>query len=138
MYIDKLLELETGAAAVTSSALGTNVVDLGSDRDIGPGKPIYWVVQILAIDATSADETYTFDIRSATDAAISSGVVAQLALNIPRATPVNTRFFGIVTNTNLRYLACRMALAGTTPSIQYKCWLTSEEPTSLFAYPNAV
>ncbi|WP_406568642.1 Bbp16 family capsid cement protein, partial [Burkholderia cenocepacia] len=47
MYIDSLLEFSR-AQALSASGASTNIIDLGSDRDIGPGRPL-WVVVAVAV-----------------------------------------------------------------------------------------
>lgn len=56
--------------AVTSSAVGTNVLSLISDRSIGTGEPMAVVFHvIIAADQTSGDEDYTFDVEYSSNAA---------------------------------------------------------------------
>lgn len=56
------------AQAVTSTAISTNVIDLGSDptlRDIGNGQPMYLVILTqTACTDTSSDATVTFTLES--------------------------------------------------------------------------
>lgn len=60
--------------AVTASAVGTNVIDLQVDRDIGAGEPmsVFFNVEVAA-DQTSGDEDYTFQVEYASNAAQSTG-----------------------------------------------------------------
>ena len=73
MYIDKD-NLFSDSQAVSSSAVGTNVIDLSVDRSIGNGEPmaVVFVVEVAA-DQTTGDEDYTFDVEYATDAAQTTG-----------------------------------------------------------------
>ena len=60
MYVDNELLL-SDAQAVTTDAVGTNVIDLSVDRSIGNGEPMAVVFTIdVAADQTSGDEDYTF------------------------------------------------------------------------------
>lgn len=62
------------AQAVTTDAVGTNVIDLGVDRSIGNGEPMAVVFTVdVAADQTTGDEDYTFDVEYATDAAQTTG-----------------------------------------------------------------
>lgn len=73
MYIDKE-NLFSDSQAVTTNAVGTNVIDLSSDRSVGNGEPmgVVFVVEVAA-DQTTGDEDYTFDVEYATDAAQTTG-----------------------------------------------------------------
>lgn len=60
--------------AVTASAVGTNVYDMGVARSIGNGEPmsVVWSV-IVAADVGDGDEDFTFEVEYATNAAQSTG-----------------------------------------------------------------
>lgn len=69
MYIDSQLQF-SDAQAVTTDAVGTNVVDLSVDRSIGTGEPMGVLFTVdVAADQTTGDEDYTFDVEYASDAA---------------------------------------------------------------------
>jgi len=71
--VDSLL-LFSDAQAVTTDAVGTNVVDLSVDRGIGNGQPLCVVFVVdVAADQTTGDEDYTFDVEYATNAAQTTG-----------------------------------------------------------------
>lgn len=62
------------AQAVTTDAVGTNVIDLSLNRSIGNGEGMAAVFVITtAADQTTGDEDYTFDLEYATNAAQSTG-----------------------------------------------------------------
>ena len=62
--------LFSDAQAVTASAVGTNVINLLTDRSIGVGEPMCVLFAIdVAADQTTGDEDYTFDVEYASDAA---------------------------------------------------------------------
>lgn len=66
--------LFSDAQAVTTSAVGTNVIDLGSDRSIGNGEPMAVLFTVdVAADQTTNDEDYTFDVEYASNAAQTTG-----------------------------------------------------------------
>lgn len=72
-YIDALQEF-SDSQAVTATAVGTNVLDLVTDRSIGTGEPMAVVFHvIIAADQTSSDEDYTFDVEYASNAAQTTG-----------------------------------------------------------------
>jgi hypothetical protein len=73
MYIDAQ-QLFSDAQAVTTDAVGTNVIDLSQDRAIGNGEPMAVVFTVdVAADQTTGDEDYTFDVEFATNAAQTTG-----------------------------------------------------------------
>jgi len=73
MILDAQTKL-SDSQAVTTSAVGTNVIDLSVARSIGSGEPlcVMFVVEVAA-DQTSGDEDYTFDVEYASNAAQSTG-----------------------------------------------------------------
>jgi len=69
MILDAELQF-SDAQAITTDAVGTNVVDLGVARSIGSGEPMCVVFNVdVAADQTTGDEDYTFDVEYASDAA---------------------------------------------------------------------
>lgn len=73
MYVDAQLLFSDGQA-VTSSAVGTNVIDLSAAQSIGNGEPmgVVFIVDVAA-DQTTGDEDYTFDVEYASNAAQTTG-----------------------------------------------------------------
>lgn len=73
MILDAQLQF-SDSQAVTTDAVGTNVIDLGVDRSIGNGEAmaVVFIVEVAA-DQTSGDEDYTFDVEYASNAAQSTG-----------------------------------------------------------------
>lgn len=73
MYLDAQLQF-SDAQAITTDAVGTNVIDLSLDRSIGVGEPmaVYFMVDVAA-DQTSGDEDYQFDVEYASNAAQTTG-----------------------------------------------------------------
>ena len=73
MYIDSFLEF-SDSQAVTTAAVGTNVYDTTTARNLGNGEPLSVVITVeVAADQTTGDEDYTFDVEYATDAAQTTG-----------------------------------------------------------------
>ena len=99
------------AQAVTATAVSTNVVDLGVDRDIGIGEPVYLAVQVGTAFAgltsltvtlqTSADNSTWTDLYS-------SGAIALTELTAG-AQPVRV----VVPSRTDRYLRVNYTVAGT-------------------------
>lgn len=73
MFLDAQ-NLFSDAQAVTTDAVGTNVIDLGVDRSIGTGEPMCVLFTVdVAADQTTGDEDYTFDVEYASNAAQTTG-----------------------------------------------------------------
>ena len=64
----------SASQAVTTTAVGTNVIDLGVNRSIGNGEPMA-VAFFIEVDADqgAGDETYEFQVEYATNAGQSAG-----------------------------------------------------------------
>ena len=132
MRIDKNLEF-SDSQAVTSSSVGTNVIDLSIDRSIGNGEPMAVVFNVeVAADQTTGDEDYTFDVEYASNAPQSTGVQLVGRRVFESGTPVapaqdadllvvGFRIVIPVPPTDLseseRYLGIRYVTAGTSPTI---------------------
>lgn len=73
MFLDSQNKF-SDSQAVTTDAVGTNVIDLSVARSIGSGEPmaVMFVVEVAA-DQTTGDESYTFDVEYATNAAQTTG-----------------------------------------------------------------
>jgi len=136
MYIDKRSEFSS-AHTLAATGAGQNSIDLGSDRDIGPGTPMFLVAQISAIDAASANETYVLDLQTDDSDAFGSPTTIG-TITIPRTSAVGSRFVLGFPYGNERFLRINLTLGGTTPSITYSAWLTDKLPTAWQAYPDAI
>jgi hypothetical protein len=140
MILDKRLTF-TASQALTADAALTDSIDLGvagvPGRDIGPGQPVYWeVVVLVAPDATTGDETYTFNLQSDEDVAFGSPSLVA-TLTVPRTAKVGERFVAVVppiVNSNERYLRAFFDGGGTTPTITVASHLTTEQPPAWQAY----
>jgi len=124
MYIDSTLKF-SDAQALTATADSTNVIDLGTDRNIGKGEPMALVISVgVAADGTTTDETYQFQLETDDNAAMSSSTIigdltigyADLTLGSKHVIPMGL--------TNERYLQVVYTLGGTTPTITVDAWLS--------------
>lgn len=138
MYLDAQL-LFSDAQAVTSSAVGTNVIDLSQDRSIGTGEPMAVVFCVdVAADQTTGDEDYTFDVEYASAAAQNAGVqlvgrrVFESGTPTAPAQDADLLVAGFkfmiplpptVLSESERFLGIRYVTAGTTPTITCTAWL---------------
>lgn len=137
MYIDKRLEFADGHA-ITASGAGQNEVDLGSDRDVGVGRMLYWVLQLdVASDGTTGDETYSVALQTDDNSSFSSATDIA-TLTVPRGSAAGTRFVVGFPWSNERYLRVYSTLGGTTPSMTYSSWITDQEPAKWTAYPDGL
>lgn len=132
MFIDSQLEF-SDSQAVTSSAVGTNVLDLSVAQAIGVGEPLAVVFTVeVAADQTSSDEDYTFDLEMATNAAQSTGVQLLGRRVYESGTPTapaqnadllvaGYQFCIVIPKMDVgesaRYLGIRYVTAGTSPTI---------------------
>ena len=137
MMIDSLLEF-SDAQALTATAVSTNVVDLTSDRDVGPGRTVWVVLTIdVAPDSASADETYTVDLETDDNESFTSAT--QLwQYTIIRTAAQGAPFALAVPMDNERFLRLNYTLGGTTPTITVSAHLTDQEPFEHLTYPDAV
>ena len=124
MFLDAELQF-SAAQALTATAVSTNIVDLGVDRNIGKGEPMGVVVTVgVAADFTTADETYQFTVQTATDAAFTSPVtvVASATINGDELTE-GAKVVLPIGHDNLQFLRVNNTLAGTTPTVTVDAYL---------------
>jgi len=139
MYVDSQTLL-SDEQALTATAVGTNVIDLGVARSIGNGEAmaVLFVVDVAA-DQTTGDEDYTFEVEYSSVAAQTSGYVTMGRRLYESGTPAapaqdadllvaGYRFAIPIPPTgagdDARYLGIRCTLAGTTPTITINSYLT--------------
>jgi len=129
MIIDSRLEFSDKQVTTAGNTPSANVIDVGKNpRNIGPGQPLYVVVQLganAASDVTATVQTADADDFS-TKADIGSVVLAV-------GSPAGTRAVIGFPYANQRYIRLNYSAAGT-----FNAWLTSEPPTSWQAYPAVV
>lgn len=138
MYLDVQTQF-SDAQAVTVDAVGTNVIDLIQDRAIGEGTPmaVYFQVDVAA-DVTTGDETYTFDVEYASDAAQTTArkLMGRRVFQAGTPTAPNENALllvvGFIFNIPIpsttiseseRFLGIRYDTGGTTPIITVTSWL---------------
>lgn len=127
------------AAALTASAVSTNCYDLGAGysggtangaaRDPSVGIPEGIIITVgVAADHTTGNETYEFDIITATASDLTTGqlIVSQHVILFSDLT-LGARYWlpidaGRVTQ---RYLGASYVGGGTTPTITVTAWIAS-------------
>lgn len=145
MFVDSKLEF-SDAQAVTSTAISTNVIDLGDDntlQDIGAGEPMYLVVltQTAATDVSS-DATLTVSLESDSTANLATSATVHYttgALAFAAFSPAGTVLAAVrlpIGNYE-RYLGMRYTVAnGPLTAGNFDAFLTKDYGKFL-SYANA-
>jgi hypothetical protein len=123
----------SSSQALTATAIGTNVYDLGVATSAGTGEPIAVVFTVIvAADQTTGDEDYTFDVETCTDTLQTTGIQLLGRRVFESGTPTapaqdadllvagfqfNIIIPPVTAGETARYLGVRYRLAGTTPTI---------------------
>lgn len=125
------------AHAYTATAASSDYINLGSDRDIGPGKTLFFCVQVdVASDGTTGDETYSVALQTDDNSSFSSATDIA-TITIPRGTAAGTRYVIGFPFANEQYVRTYSTLAGTTPTVTLTSWI-GDQPTAWQAYPDAI
>ena len=141
------------AAALTSTAVSTNCYDLGAGyttgtsngdaRDPSVGIPEGVILCVgVAADHTTGDETYEFDIITATASDLTTGqlIVNQHIILYSDLTAGKKYWLPIdAGRVTQRYLGAKYIGAGTTPTITVTAWLGAwYEFEKIKYYPSAI
>ena len=126
MIIDSRLEFSVKQVLAATGA-STNVIELSTDRDIGPGRTM-WVV--ITADASPAAAVTVSLETSNTEG---SGYAKVASVTVPQAAAIGSRYVLGVPYENQRYLRLDYSAAGT-----FSAFLTDQEPASWKAYPDAL
>lgn len=143
MFIDANLKV-SAAQAVVASAVSTNSIDLGLPggigtplkRQIGSGQPLGFGV---TVDVAASLTSCTFEIITATDAALTAGVVSLVTLSRLAADlaagaslfvpfPVGAPIAGL-----LRFVGLRYVPTGGAATITVSAFLTAHDLFSVLA-----
>lgn len=135
MIYDKHLQF-SDSQALTATAASTNHLDLGSNRDIGPGTPMWLVVQSRAAPGGTSP-TIAISIETDDNAGFSS---ASTIYTHPTITGANfasgTRVVIPWPFENEQHNQIKFTLGGTSPTFTVDAWLTSQEPPNWQALPD--
>ncbi len=135
MYIDKDLQF-SDAQALTSTAASTNLIDLGSDRNIGGGET-KWIV--VSCDVALAGTSPTLDVALQTDDNASFSSATDIVASVQKtAMAVGDKIVLAVPYENERYLRLNYTMGGTTPTASVTAWLTDQEPEQWSAAADAL
>lgn len=139
MIIDKRLQVSADQALTgTSATASTDVIDLGSDRDIGPGKPMWWV---LVFKAAPGGTTPTFTFKQQTDDNSGFSSASDLFTSPTLAAAdmaAGKRHVFPMAFTNERYLRASYTMGGTSPTSTVDCFLTDQDPANWTAQPDGI
>lgn len=137
MIFDSRLEF-SDAQAVTSSAASTNIVDLTSDRDVGPGERL-WLVLTVQTAITGSSPTVSAVLQTDDNASFSSATaIATLETLTATNGTAGATFFMAVPSNNERYLRVNYTAGGTVSTGAVNAFLTNQEPKYHAAYPDAI
>jgi len=133
MYLDAFLRV-SNAQAFGAAAVSTDSIDLGNvtpKRRIGTGEPMGFGI---AITTSGTVAPTLFEIISATDAALTAGILVHASRSIPLAEVLAGALFFLPLpqgTPTQRYLGLRATTAGGTVSAT--AWLTAHDLFSIAA-----
>lgn len=137
MIFDKNLQFSADQA-LTATAASTDYLDLGSDRDIGPGTPL-WLVVVSKAAPGGTSPTIAVSIETDDNSSFSS------AATLATHTTVAGASFGLGEKivmpwpfTNERYNRVKFTLGGTSPTFTVDAFVTSQPPPNWQALPDAI
>lgn len=111
MIIDYNLQV-SDAQALTADAASTNVIDLGSDRDIGPGEDMKIAVT-LDVDMGGSSPTMAIQVQTSSDN--STFTTVQTSRTVAAGSAGDAVIMGLP-DTNDRYIRLYYDLGGTSPT----------------------
>lgn len=122
MYLDAQ-HLFSDAQAVTSTAVSTNVIDLGGDHNVGIGEPMAVVITLdVGTDFTTGDETYVVTLQTGSSITPTTVIASKEIVGLQAA---GTKFvMGVPADTSgERYLRLNFTHGGTSPTATYTAFL---------------
>lgn len=135
MFIDSRLEFSIDQA-LTANAASTNSIDLGQARKIGPGSPM-WVVIVAKAALGGTSPTFQAHIETDDNSGFSSAR-AVASTEQRSAMAIGDKLVLPMPYDNEQYLRLDFDLGGTSPTITVDAFLTSQEPESWEAQPDAL
>ena len=133
MLIDYNLQM-SDAQSVTADAASTNVIDLGSDSDIGPGEDMKIVVSFdVAMGGTSP--TLAVQVQTDDNSSFSSASTIATSRSIAAAAVGDTLVMGLP-DTNERYIRLNYDVGGTSPTMTVSASIV-KDAQQYQSYPNS-
>jgi hypothetical protein len=127
------------AQALTATAASTNLIDLGSDGNLGIGEPMAVVLLVdVAADDSDADETYSVAIQTDDNSSFSSAATVG-TITITRGDAAGTKYVALLPkDTSMeRYVRLNYTLGGTTPTVTVSAYLQPANAVEAYvAYPD--
>lgn len=137
MIFDKTLQFSADQA-LTATAASTDYLDLSSDRDIGPGNPLWLCIASKAAPGGTSP-TIAISIETDDNSSFSSAVTALAAPVLSAAQfALGTLYVIPWPFTNERFNRVKYTLGGTSPTFTVDAFLTSQPPPNWQAYPDAI
>ncbi len=133
MFLDAQTNLWS-AVALSATAVSTNTYDLGAPYrsggqviDPGTGEPLVILVAVsVAADFTTGDETYTFQVISATATDLTTGQIVHGQYTLTATERAAGALFILPIGPGQgyqRYLGAKAVLGGTTPTATVSAWI---------------
>ena len=135
MINDKRLQVSADQA-FTATAASTDSVDLGSDRDIGPGEPI-WMVAACKVALAGTSPTLTVSIETDDNSAFSSPTTIASSRQYT-ALAAGELIVVALPFANERHLRGKGTLGGISPTVTLDIWFTNQDPRSWAAQPDGI
>jgi hypothetical protein len=104
---------------VTANAASTNVIDLGTDRNMAPGEPVEVVIQLTS-DAGGTNPTLDVDLEQDDNDSFSSATVLASAAQISGGVAGDRASIRFLVPNTQRYLRLNYTVGGTSPD--YDIW----------------
>jgi hypothetical protein len=113
MIIDYNLQF-ADSQSLTSDSASTNVIDLGSDRDIGPGEAMQIAVSIES-DMGGSSPTMAVQVQTDASASFSSPTTVQTSRTVAGGSAGDMIVMGLP-DTNERYMRLYFDMGGSSPT----------------------
>lgn len=139
MYIDKRLQVSALQALTgTSATPSTDAIDLGSQRLIGPGDPMWWVI-VARTGLAGTSPTLAISVQTDDNSAFSSAATLLTHPTLAAAAFATGQQIVIpMSFQNERFLRLSFTMGGTSPTCTLDAWLTNQHPSTWQALPDAI
>jgi len=128
-------EIGSGDAGGAGNPIAlTDFINLSGDFDIGPGKLVYWVVQMV----TSPGDTLTFDLETDSDSGFATTLTDLASLVFAESVAAGTQKWIAVPSANLQYLRAVVKPTDDDGASVFTSYITSQQPNSWVAFPDNV
>ena len=136
MINDKTLQFSDNQV-LSASGASADYLDLNSDRDIGPGTPLWLVIAPKAVP-TGTSPTISVSIQTDDNAGFASPETVASMAAVAGADFANNLIVVPWPFTNQRYCRVYYTLGGTTPGFTVDAFLTSQPPPNWKPYPDGI